>query len=88
MFDVIFLVANKQFLHSTVLDLMIKIQMLIINNVLVLQLEDEGESDVEYVMEDEIEEDISDLEVNMLTLKDSCSQLLLIKQCFYNIYII
>jgi len=74
MFDVIFLVANKQFLHSTVLDLMIKIQMLIINNVLVLQLEDEGESDVEYVMEDEIEEDISDLEVNMLTLKDSCSQ--------------
>jgi len=78
MFDVIFLVANKQFLHSTVLDLMIKIQMLIINNVLVLQLEDEGESDVEYVMEDEIEEDISDLEVNMLTFK----------QCFYNIYII
>ena len=45
------------------------------------QFEDEeAESDVEYVMEDELEEELSDLEVCMQLYIDSCSILLNISQ--------
>ena len=58
-----------------------KVVVFVVNTVIIyktlFQFEDEeAESDVEYVMEDELEEELSDLEVCMQLYIDNCSILL------------